>query len=193
MMKLKSRFVLLSVVFLVATLWALMKLAEYSSSSSSNGRSGARKMRLRARMVNLNELQFIGECLVREAGEEIVRIRRENANSDARFALEKKADESPVTQADRISHAIIVHALERKYAGDLPIHSEESTNDGVVDLSDDEVRRHLANCDRYQTRESDLNASMDEIDVWVDPLDATQEYSGSNRHEKYLINFKIIY
>lgn len=165
MMKLKSRFILLA-IFAFLTLWALLRLLK----SGNNDRA----LQLRSNMINLNELNHMGECLLREAGKEIVRIRNENSNADSNFDMKKKADNSVVTKADLRSHTIIVHTLENKYPN-LKINSEEN---GGADLSRDELEVFLTACDNYEGRETDLYANINEINVWVDPLDATQEYSG---------------
>lgn len=124
-------------------------------------------------LINLNRLQHVGECLLREAGKEIVRIRRENTNEDAKFEMKHKADASVVTRADLRSHTIIVHTLESLFPG-LTINSEENQGD----LSDEELRLYRSRCDTYVNNDGmDLLASLSDVNVWVDPLDATQEYS----------------
>lgn len=124
-------------------------------------------------LVNLNRLHHVGECLLRESGKEIVRIRRENSNDDAKFEMKHKADASVVTRADLRSHTIIVHTLESIFPG-LTVNSEENQGD----LSDEELRTYRSRCDTYVSNdETDLFASLSDINVWVDPLDATQEYS----------------
>jgi 3'(2'), 5'-bisphosphate nucleotidase len=84
-------------------------------------------------------------------------------NSD--FAVELKADRSPLTQADRAAHRIIVDGLERLPVR-LPVLSEESAD------SDIEGRRQWG---RY----------------WlVDPLDGTKEFV--KRNGEFTVNIALI-
>jgi len=159
-------------IFIFATLWAVFKL----SGSKSHD------FRLKSTAINLNELNHMGECLLREAGKEIVKIRSQNLNSDANFDLKKKSDNSVVTEADLRSHTIIVHTLNHKYPN-LKINSEENTGG---DLTTSDLNHYLYACDKYKKTDKDIVANIDDINVWVDPLDATQEYSGIL---SYLLNF----
>jgi len=87
--------------------------------------------------------------VARLAGQEILRV------AETAFTVDTKADDSPVTQADRASDAIIRQALTDLYP-DIPILSEESGQ------TDHTVRRHW-------TR------------FWlVDPLDGTKEFIKQN-------------
>ncbi|HSP31727.1 MAG TPA: inositol monophosphatase family protein, partial [Halomonas sp.] len=60
------------------------------------------------------------EQLACEAGEAIMRVYRRN------FAVELKADNSPLTEADKAAHAFIVHGLTA-LTPQVPILSEEDT------------------------------------------------------------------
>lgn len=170
-MKLKFR-VVWGFIFSLLILWTLFKLsAKKTNSKTENG-----LFKLKSSSINLNELHFIGTCLLEEAGKKIVKIRQENGNDDAKFDLKKKKDNSVVTKADLKSHTIIVHTLSHKYP-DLKINSEENS---ATDLDGDafDLDYYMSVCDKYKKSETDLIANMEEINVWVDPLDATQEYSG---------------
>lgn len=87
MLKLKTRIVLL-IIFAFVAIWTVFK---FDGSQKNGG------IKLRSTLINLNELRHIGECLLLEAGKEIVRIRRENENADTGFDLKKKSDNSVVT------------------------------------------------------------------------------------------------
>jgi 3'(2'), 5'-bisphosphate nucleotidase len=94
-----------------------------------------------------------------EAGRAILQI------YDSDFAVELKEDRSPLTQADRAAHRIIVEGLNR-LAVRLPVLSEESA------VSDIEDRRRW---ERY----------------WlVDPLDGTKEFV--KRNGEFTVNIALI-
>jgi len=121
--------------------------------------------------VNLNELYKLSECLLEEAGKRIVDIR--NDISDSEFEL--KSDQSRVTRADLESHKIIMNALKYKY-NFLAIKSEE---DGYMKEEDiDNAKKLLKKCDTHVSTRFDSLFNSRDLVVWVDPLDATQEYSG---------------
>ena len=89
-------------------------------------------------------------AIARAAGAAILRVYARN------IAVERKADDSPLTQADREAHRIIVSRLEATYSG-IPILSEEDASAAPF-----EERRKW---ERY----------------WlVDPLDGTKEFIKRN-------------
>jgi 3'(2'), 5'-bisphosphate nucleotidase len=61
----------------------------------------------------------------REAGEAILAVRKNG------FAIERKGDQSPVTEADRAAEAILLHAL-RLAAPSIPIIAEEEVAAGRI-------------------------------------------------------------
>ncbi len=122
--------------------------------------------------INLNELYKLGECLLEEAGKRIVDIRHEMLDSD--FKL--KSDQSRVTQADLESHRIIMHALQYKYKNYFTIKSEEDGSLEEKDIAD--AKRMLEKCDTHTSTRFDSLFNAKDLVVWIDPLDATQEYSG---------------
>lgn len=94
------------------------------------------------------------------AGLDILKIYND-PNSD--FSIEKKADNSPLTIADKVSHNIIVNCLKKT---DYPILSEEGS--------------HLS----YKEREKwDL--------FWlIDPIDGTKEFI--NKNGEFTVNIALV-
>ena len=98
--------------------------------------------------------------IAREAGRAILEV---YGRDD--FAVERKADDSPLTEADRVAHRIISGALE-KLGGGWPVLSEES-------LPADRAAR------RQWTR------------YWlVDPLDGTKEFL--KRNGEFTVNIALV-
>jgi 3'(2'), 5'-bisphosphate nucleotidase len=94
----------------------------------------------------------------REAGEAILTVYR------SPVYVEHKADSSPVTAADRLSHGIVTAALKRNYA--YPVLSEEGKNIEYNERS------------RWDT-------------FWlVDPLDGTKEFISGNG--EFTVNVALI-
>ena len=87
-----------------------------------------------------------------------------NAIRAAGFAVERKSDESPVTEADRLAEALIVEGL-RAATPDIPVVAEEEVASGLVTA--------LANC------------------YWlVDPLDGTREFAAG--HDSFTVNVGLV-
>lgn len=171
-MRLRIRL-LITGLLVVVTFGVVLKIM--SSSLEQTSREYASRRRLdehnhetAPEQINLNELFHMGECLLREAGKHIVQIRQQ-----VDLSIDHKKDKSVVTKADLESHTIIVHTLEHKFKR-LRVLSEENAQ---VD-DDFDLDHYLTLCDTYQKTDSDLYTSVNNLQVWIDPLDATQEYSG---------------
>lgn len=100
------------------------------------------------------------QAICREAGAAILDVYQR-----ADHEVETKADDSPLTAADRAAHDIIVAGL-RRLAPDIPVLSEESDAPGY------DVRRKWS---RY---------------FLVDPLDGTKEFI--NRNGEFTVNIALI-
>jgi 3'-phosphoadenosine 5'-phosphosulfate (PAPS) 3'-phosphatase len=121
--------------------------------------------------INLNELFHIGRCLVEKAGEKIVEIRSKN---DLKIK-NKLADKSIVTEADLKSHQVLVDGLQFKFKH-LKVISEENSDEH----NDFQTKAYVDLCSgSYKSSENDHYVLMSLVNVWIDPLDATQEYSGA--------------
>lgn len=106
--------------------------------------------------VQLDEIRKIA----RKAGDAIMRVYSQD------FAVERKADDSPLTEADMAAHRVIVEGLSRCDLG-TPVLSEES-----VEHSPYGIRRWW---DRY----------------WlVDPLDGTKEFI--KRNGQFTVNIACV-
>lgn len=97
--------------------------------------------------------------LAREAGERIMRVYRRD------FAVETKADESPLTEADRAAHDRILAGL-RKLTPGIPVLSEEGGLPGY------DSRRRWA------------------VYWLVDPLDGTKEFVKKNG--EFTVNIALV-
>ena len=110
---------------------------------------------------DLNELATAVASIARRAGNEILKI----YHADADIEVETKADDSPLTAADRAAHEIICAALA-ELTPDIPVWSEESAT--------------IA----FDTRQV-------WSDFWlVDPLDGTKEFI--KRNGEFTVNIALI-
>lgn len=107
------------------------------------------------------EIDFLKQTAI-AAGEKIIEIYGDTELSEV---VDYKADDSPLTIADKASHNIIVEALKSQYQN-IPIVSEE----GVIPSYSER-----AQYDRY----------------WlIDPLDGTKEFI--NRNGEFTVNIALI-
>jgi 3'(2'), 5'-bisphosphate nucleotidase len=105
-----------------------------------------------------SELLELAVRLARRAGEAIMGVRA------AGFAVERKQDRSPVTEADRVAEAIIVEGL-RAATPDIPVIAEEEVEAGIAPAS-------AARC-------------------WlVDPLDGTREFAA--QRPNFTVNIGLV-
>jgi len=109
--------------------------------------------------IDVVDAEFL-QGLARQAGEAILEV----YGTD--FDVERKADASPLTEADLAAHRVIADGLSERYP-EIPILSEESTERDSY-----EVRRHW-------TR------------FWmVDPLDGTKEFI--KRNGQFTVNIALM-
>ncbi|MET0382178.1 MAG: 3'(2'),5'-bisphosphate nucleotidase CysQ, partial [Burkholderiaceae bacterium] len=96
--------------------------------------------------------------LIREAGRQVMQVYRSD------FDVQSKADESPVTAADRLAERVILAGLRRRTPG-LPIVAEESAAAGPLPDAGDRF--------------------------WlVDPVDGTREFV--QRNGEFTVNVALI-
>jgi 3'(2'), 5'-bisphosphate nucleotidase len=108
--------------------------------------------------LNLSELLTTVEQIALEAGEAIMTVYARD------FTIEEKADKSPLTEADKAAHHVIVEGLE-SLPGDIPVLSEEDAE--AFEGPDAEGRYWL-----------------------VDPLDGTKEFI--KRNGEFTVNIALI-
>ncbi|WP_265570291.1 3'(2'),5'-bisphosphate nucleotidase CysQ [Sphingomicrobium nitratireducens] len=108
-------------------------------------------------MSDLATLDALGEA-AREAGEAILEIVRRG------FDVERKGDQSPVTEADHAAEAVLLAALARHAPG-VPVIAEEQVAAGKIPAHDDTF-------------------------FLVDPLDGTKEFIRGG--EDYTVNIGLI-
>ncbi len=109
--------------------------------------------------IGLNLLEQVGK-IAKRAGDEILKIYKTD------FAVEQKADRSPVTEADRVAEALITRAIREGVTDKYPIVGEEAVAAGKAPEIKDSV-------------------------FWlVDPLDGTKEFISKNG--EFTVNIAIV-
>ncbi len=109
--------------------------------------------------IGLDLLEQVGG-IAKKAGQEILKVYETN------FDVEKKSDNSPVTEADKRSEDLILRSISMGITDKFPIISEEAFSSGTA---------------------PDINNAP----FWlVDPLDGTKEFI--NRNGEFTINIALI-
>lgn len=124
------------------------------------------------RKVDLRELLAVSIEAAELGGKEVKAVREENGLKEKSKGKTREGASEPLTMGDLQSHRKMFNLLINTFP-DVTVHSEE--HDNVVDKTATwsgvipaEVRDKI---------EGDRNVPAESITVWIDPLDATQEYT----------------
>lgn len=135
--------------------------------------------------IKISQLLSAAIFLTEEAGKKVVAVRKSpnpsidavNKNTDAA----KTADF--VTLGDHLSQQVISTGLKSVWPS-LRYRSEESEGSNLVPISVSNVpminKEVSETLERYNTREKldeEESVPLEEVGVWIDPLDATMEYT----------------
>lgn len=124
--------------------------------------------KLESNLINLHRLLEVAIKAAENGGKEVLQVK--DTIKVGTKGLTKEGLPDSVTTADYLSHCSIVYTL-RQYFPKVKIVSEEAKtscqNDQIVDYT-----LHHLNLPNEV-------ADIDDITVWIDPLDATYEYSGN--------------
>ena len=81
---------------------------------------------------------------------------------------------NPVTDGDMISHRVMYYGLLKGFPG-LNVISEEDDPE-AIDMNEVQIPlKSDSSVDAIISAGDDVLVPIDEVDVWIDPLDATQE------------------
>eukprot|EP00105_Crassostrea_gigas_P003051 XP_011415785.1 PREDICTED: inositol monophosphatase 3 isoform X1 [Crassostrea gigas] len=123
--------------------------------------------------ISLKELLSVSIALVERGGNRVRDIREGNTLAEKSKGKTKEGADEVLTEGDMESHRAIVYGFAKTFPG-LQVISEESDIRPVsfklidnVNSKNDEVDKLIKN---------DMSVPFNKVTVWVDPLDATQEY-----------------
>lgn len=134
--------------------------------------SSRKSYKYRKESIKISELLSASIHLAELSGRKIVEVRN-GVDPDIKATVKSHTDEGAkeyVTLGDRKSHAVITGGFMKKWP-QLNVRSEENgtpRNDIDTKIHDNEISK---------VKGRDEEVIIDDIAVWVDPLDATQEYT----------------
>lgn len=127
--------------------------------------------------VNLRELLSVGIDVARKGGDRVRVIRDQNSMAEESKGDTKEGAKMLVTNGDFESHKLMYYGI-RKAFPNIQVVSEEHDS-GKVDTSGIPYPDKFLS--EIQTIDSSLEVPASDITVWIDPLDATQEYTENLR------------
>ncbi len=134
-----------------------------------------------AGLVSVRQLLAVSLEAARRGGREVKRVREAADIGEKSKGKTREGANNPVTDGDVLSHRIMYYSILKAFPK-LSIISEENDPQPVdmkeipdAPLNDPEI-------DKVVPDEDDVFLPIEDVDVWIDPLDATQEYTESLLH-----------
>ncbi|KAI3375345.1 hypothetical protein L3Q82_021836 [Scortum barcoo] len=137
------------------------RLAFFSSSSERQRRT-----------VDLRDLLAVSVEAAVLGGKEVKTVREENGLQEKSKGKTREGASEPLTMGDLQSHRKMFNLLRNTFP-DVTVNSEE--HDSVVDKA--AAWSRVIPQDIQDKIKGDSNVPAESVTVWIDPLDATQEYT----------------
>jgi len=154
----------------VAILCAVVILLIFFNSGGSTG-SGSSKV---GKTVNLKQLLSVAIAAAEAGGREVVAVRKEADLGETSKGKTLEGANDPKTNGDMRSHVQMYYGIKKAFPN-INVISEEH-DEVEVDMSKiPDASIHNTEVEEKVTTDEELPA--DEVAVWIDPLDATQEYT----------------
>lgn len=124
--------------------------------------------------VNLRKLLIGGIQAAEMGGLEVVAVSHDiKAESKGKT---KEGANDPVTNADLRSHCVMQNGLQRLFPRIKIVSEEDALDKDCPDVNSFELDPTVL--DESVQDADDRIVNVDDVTVWIDPLDATQEYTG---------------
>jgi len=118
--------------------------------------------------LKLKEVMSAMLDVVERGGMEVVRVRAQADIGERSKGHTREGANDPVTEGDMTSHRLMYYGLKRAFPELVVVSEEREDQDTVVPMP------NLNNPDFQVIGEE---VAIDRLTVWIDPLDATQEYT----------------
>jgi len=145
-----------------------------------------------ANMVSMNELLSIAIQAAENGGDKVKYIAD---NKDKGFGQQSKGNtaegvDDPLTLGDQYSHEAIVGTIRKAYGDSVFIYSEEKDSHHMDLEHIAEPAYKLSSKASAAINHDDELVNKDDVTIWVDPLDATKEYTETlNDPNMHLFNY----
>jgi len=126
-------------------------------------------------LISLKELLSAAVDAAKRGGDEVRRIRTEaDALNTQSKGKTKEGVNDPVTDGDMKSHLVMFYSLSKAFPG-LKVISEEHDTSSSATIDIAPANTHDPSLERRVPTDSVVR--MSDVTVWIDPLDATKEYT----------------
>ena len=159
----------------VAILCGIVILLVYFNSGGGEGAGRPGPGGSTAQTVNLKELLSVAISVAEAGGREVVAVRNEADIGETSKGKTREGANDPKTAGDMRSHVQMYYGLKKAFPKILIISEEHDEKE--VDTS--KVPKPSLTHPEVDKRLSDISIEVaaDDVAVWIDPLDATQEYT----------------
>jgi len=119
--------------------------------------------------IKLREVMSAMLDVVQRGGKEVVRVRQQSdIGEKSKGKMGRDGVNDPVTEGDMASHRIMYYGLKRAFPELVVVSEERDDNEVYVPMPD-------LNIEEFHVIGEEVR--LDRVTVWIDPLDATQEYT----------------
>ncbi|XP_072017922.1 inositol monophosphatase 3-like [Amphiura filiformis] len=163
------------VIFLLVG--ALVLYFERTWSDSGNNESEAVK---RGQTISLRDILSASIELAERGGEQVKEVMKEKKLNEQSKGKTKEGVNNPVTDGDMRSHEAIMHGFQVTFPETLLVVSEEHEE---KDWDRSKVKpADLKRPDVNEVIQKDERVPIEDVTIWIDPLDATKEYTEELLH-----------
>jgi len=151
--------------FLMTLITIITLIFYFGGAPNTNNFRVREKISVKKLMAAAIELTIMG-------GNEVVRVRAKHDIGERSKGQTKEGANDPVTDGDMLSHRIMYNGMKKIFPGLRVVSEEHEDYDGPITLP-------RLDPDGLREDVSILGGEleMDRLTVWIDPLDATQEYT----------------
>ena len=125
----------------------------------------------------MNELLNVAIQAAEAGGDKVYGIKKGGAENQKSKGKTAEGVDDPITMGDTLSHEAIVGTIKKAYGDSIFIYSEEKESHNLDLEGIKEPTYDLGSkVGKYLTGSDDL-VPKEDVTIWVDPLDATKEYT----------------
>lgn len=132
--------------------------------------------------IDLRKLLIGGIQAAQLGGIEVVNVSLDIKTSSK--GRTKEGANDPVTNADLRSHCVMQNGLRRLFPRVRIISEEDAIHKSCSDFNQPLFELDPTVLDKSVSDTDDHSANVKDVTIWIDPLDATQEYTGIINIEK---------
>lgn len=175
----KCGLLILLLVFLL-----IVYYATFRHSTESNGVGHPGGLSVNPNEIQLRQLLIAAIQAAQMGGAEVVDVSKKSDLQATSKGKTKEGANDPVTMADLRSHCVMQRGLQRIFPR-LKIISEEDETvvaEETADRCEATAGRPAFDLDPtvlHLDVTVDESVAVDDVTVWIDPLDATQEFTGN--------------